>query len=176
MYTFSIKDNSPDINVVVTRSLLALAAIISLLYQNNQFYFINIAAAVTLIIAAIFINRLLKKSPFNTGILLGLAALILFIATRSIAFAAIMVLCGLLVKKIYKNPLVTVNSKGISITKMLGNPMHEWSEFNNIILKDNLLTLDFKNNKLLQLNLTEKTENRVDENLFNTFCSGFIDI
>ena len=176
MYTFSIKDNSPDINVAVTRSLLALAAVASLLYRNNQFYFINIAAAVTLIIAAVFINRLLKKLQFNTSLLLGIAAIILFIATRSVPFAAILMLYGLLVKKIYKNPLVIVNTKGISITKMLGNTIHEWSEFNNIILKDNLLTLDFKNNKLLQLNIIEKSENRVDENSFNIFCSGFIGI
>ena len=173
MYTFSIKDNSPDINVAVTRSLLALAAVASLLYRNNQFYFISIAAAVILIIAAVFIQGLLKKLQFNTSLLLSIAAVILFIATRSIPFAAILMLYGLLVKKIYKNPLVTVNTKGISITKMLGNPVHDWSEFNNIILKDSLLTLDFKNNKLLQLNITE---NNVDEISFNTFCSGFIGV
>lgn len=171
MYTFSIKDNSPDINVAVTTSLLALAAVTSLLYQNNQFYFINIAAAIILIMAAVFIKRLLKKLQFNTTLLLSLAAVILFVATRSIPFAAILMLYGLLVKKIYKNQLVTVNTKGISITKMLGNPIHEWSEFNNIILKDSLLTLDFKNNKLLQLNIRE---NNVDENCFNIFCSGYI--
>ncbi|MBC7507523.1 MAG: hypothetical protein H7320_02055 [Ferruginibacter sp.] len=171
MYTFSIKDNSPDINVAVTTSLLALAAVTSLLYQNNQFYFINIAAAIILIMAAVFIKRLLKKLQFNTTLLLSLAAVILFVATRSIPFAAILMLYGLLVKKIYKNPLVTVNTKGISITKMLGNPIHEWSEFNNIILKDSLLTLDFKNNKLFQLNIRE---NNVDENCFNIFCSGYI--
>ena len=173
MYTFSIKDNSPDINVAVTRSLLALAAVASLLYRNNQFYFISIAAAVILIIAAVFIQGLLKKLQFNTSLLLSIAAVILFIATRSIPFAAILMLYGLLVKKIYKNPLVTINTKGISITKMLGNPVHDWSEFNNIILKDSLLTLDFKNNKLLQLNITE---NNVDETNFNTFCSGFIGV
>jgi len=171
MYTFSIKDNSPDINVAVTTSLLGLAAVTSLLYQNNQFYFINIAAAIILIMAAVFIKRLLKKLQFNTTLLLSLAAVILFVATRSIPFAAILMLYGLLVKKIYKNPLVTVNTKGISITKMLGNPIHEWSEFNNIILKDSLLTLDFKSNKLLQLNIRE---NNVDEICFNIFCSGYI--
>ena len=73
----------------------------------------------------------------------------------------------------YKDPVVNVNTKGVSIKKMLGDTEHEWSGFNNIILKDNLLTLDFKNNKLLQLNIVE---NKVDENTFNTFCSGFIGI
>ena len=173
MYTFTIKDNSPDINIEVTRSLLALAAIASLLYRHNQFYFLNILAAVTLLIAAIFISRLLSKLQFNTNLLLAIAAVILFIATRSVPFALILVVSGLVVKKMYKKPLVTVNTKEVRLTKMLGDVVHEWDEFNNIILKDNLLTLDFKTNKLLQLNIVE---NKVDENTFNTFCSGFIGI
>lgn len=173
MYTFTIKDNSPDINIVVTRSLLALAAIASLLYRHIQFYFLNLFAAVTLLIAAIFISRLLSKLQFNTNVLLAIAALILFIATRSVPFALILVVSGFVVKKMYKKPLVTVNTKGVRIIKMLGDVVHEWDEFNNIILKDNLLTLDFKSNKLLQLNIAE---NKVDENSFNTFCSGFIGI
>ena len=173
MYTFTIKDSSPDIKIVVTRSLLALAGIASLSYRISQYYFINIIAALTLFTAAVFINSLLKKLQFSTSLLLSIAAVILFVATHSIPFAAILVLYGLLVKKMYKDPVVNVNTKGVSIKKMLGDTVHEWSGFNNIILKDNLLTLDFKNNKLLQLNIIE---NNVDENTFNSFCSRFIGI
>src|SRR5665647_3331925 len=163
MYTFNIKDNSPDINMVAIRSLLALAGIASLIYRGNEYYYINIVAAVVLFIAAAFVNILLLKFKFNTRLLLSIAAVILFIATHSIPFAAMLVVFGMLVKKLYKNPIVIVNTEGISIKKMFGNPVHNWSEFNNIILKDNLLTLDFKNNKLLQLNINE-SETTVDEN------------
>lgn len=161
--------------MVVTRSLLALAGIVSLLYRSNEYYYINIVAAIVLFIAAAFVNILLLKFNFDKLLLLSIAAVILFIATRSIPFAAMLVVFGMLVKKLYKNPIVIVNTEGVSIKKMLGNPVHDWSEFNNIILKDNLLTLDFKNNKLLQLNINE-SETTVDENSFNTFCSGFIGI
>ncbi len=173
MYTFTIKESSPDIKIVVTRSLLALAGVASLLCRISHYYFINVIAALTLFTAAVFINSLLKKLQFNTSLLLSIAAVILFVATHSIPFAAILVLYGLLVKKMYKDPVVNINTKGVNIKKMLGDNEHEWSGFNNIILKDNLLTLDFKNNKLLQLNITE---NNVDENSFNTFCSRLIGI
>lgn len=175
MYTFTIKDNSPDINVVVTRALLALAGIVSFLYRSSQYYIINIAAGVILLLTAFFVKKLLATMKHNTILLLSIAAIILFTATLSIAFALVLVLCGVLVKKLYTIPTVNVNTKGVSITKMMGNPEHEWSEFNNIILKDNLLTLDFKNNKLLQLSINE-SESSVDEYSFNTFCSGFIGI
>ena len=56
---------------------------------------------------------------------------------------------------------------------MLSKPVHYWNEFNNIILKDDMLTLDFKNNKLLQLDVVQ-SDKEVDEESFNNFCSKFI--
>jgi len=44
-----------------------------------------------------------------------------------------------------------------------------WNELNNIILKDGLLTIDFKNNRLIQQPIDEKG-NKVNEQEFNDFC------
>ncbi|UAY50954.1 hypothetical protein [Ferruginibacter albus] len=41
-----------------------------------------------------------------------------------------------------------------------------WNELDNVVLKDGLLTIDFKNNKLLQAEI----EGVADEELFNAFC------
>jgi len=46
----------------------------------------------------------------------------------------------------------------------------EWNELSNIILKDDLLTIDFKNNTIIQ-QLIDKTEHPVNEKEFNDFCS-----
>ncbi len=175
MYTFNIKDNSPNIDVLVTRCLLALASIASVLYQSKQYFFINVLSAVILFTAAIFVNTLLVKYKVDNRILLIVAAILLFITTHAIIFAAILIVYGMIVKKLYKEPVVTINTEGVVIKKMFANPVHAWDEFNNIILKDNLLTLDFKNNKLLQLTIVEN-EIMVDEGSFNHFCSGFIGV
>jgi uncharacterized membrane protein len=45
----------------------------------------------------------------------------------------------------------------------------EWSELNNIILKDGLLTIDFKNDKLLQSEIIESSAG-LNEQEFNEFC------
>jgi hypothetical protein len=48
---------------------------------------------------------------------------------------------------------------------------HEWSAFNNIVLRDGLLTLDFKNNRLLQREIADDDEDDdVDEEEFNAYC------
>ena len=43
----------------------------------------------------------------------------------------------------------------------------EWQHFSNVILKDNILTLDFKNNRFLQAEI--ETAN-INEDAFNTFA------
>ncbi len=43
-----------------------------------------------------------------------------------------------------------------------------WSELNNIVLKDGLLTIDFKNNKLIQKELDETADEKVEQE-FNLF-------
>jgi hypothetical protein len=45
-----------------------------------------------------------------------------------------------------------------------------WTDFNNIILKDGLLTLDFKNNRLLQKETLEDEDDDGEEEEFNAFC------
>jgi hypothetical protein len=50
---------------------------------------------------------------------------------------------------------------------------HDWSALNNVILKDGLLTLDFKNNRLLQKEVADDDEeDDADEEEFNAFCRG----
>lgn len=54
--------------------------------------------------------------------------------------------------------------------KKTGLPLknYKWDQFSNVILKDNILTLDFKNNKLLQAEIASKN---INEEAFNTFAT-----
>jgi hypothetical protein len=45
-----------------------------------------------------------------------------------------------------------------------------WKDFNNIILKDGMLTLDFTNNKLFQKEAIDDDEGEADEDEFNDYC------
>lgn len=47
----------------------------------------------------------------------------------------------------------------------------DWSMFNNVILKDGLLTLDFKDNRLVQRETSDdEDEDDADEEEFNAYC------
>jgi hypothetical protein len=45
----------------------------------------------------------------------------------------------------------------------------EWNEVSNLIFKDNILTIDLKNNKLIQHTIDENENEDLDETTFNTF-------
>lgn len=58
----------------------------------------------------------------------------------------------------------------VGVTKMnLPKKEYEWNEISNVILKDNMLTLDFKNNKIFQAEI-DPSQN-IDEQNFNLSCS-----
>lgn len=63
---------------------------------------------------------------------------------------------------------ITVSDDGVSYPSF---PKKElgWSELNNVILKDDLLTIDCKNNKLYQ-QLIKDSEQYAEEKEFNDFC------
>lgn len=174
MYTFKIKDNTPDINLLVSRCLLVLAAIGALIFRNNQPFVINLLVSIIVLSGAIAGNVLVKKYKWNGRVPLLIGSVILIVATHSIVFSAILLLIEFIIKKLYRQPIVDVKIEGVEIKKMLGDKLHLWGEFNNIILKDNLLTLDFKDNNLWQLNIIDG-ENVIDEGSFNNFCSKYVE-
>jgi len=51
---------------------------------------------------------------------------------------------------------------------------YDWSAFSNIVLRDGLLTIDFKNNRLLQKEILDDDddEDDADEKEFNDYCQA----
>lgn len=167
MYLFRIKADASDIDIPAVRSLLVFAAIIIAISRNNNSYTLNIVACIALIIAAFVAEVILVKYRVQTVLVIGIAALLLALCTYNIIFPVLMVLIGFAVRYLYVPPVVQVEEKGISIKKTFSGKIYEWPSFNQVILKDGLLSLDFKNNKVLQVELNDAA----DENEFNKFCA-----
>lgn len=74
----------------------------------------------------------------------------------------------------HRKLVVSVTDKKIIIPSF---PVKEagWNELNNLILKDDLLTIDFKNNKLFQ-HLVFNSDKDVNEKEFNEFCKSRLTI
>ncbi len=69
-----------------------------------------------------------------------------------------------------KKTVVTVDESGVTYPSF---PVKKylWIEIIQVICKDDILTIDLKENKLLQLHIHKNLANGFDENDFNKFCS-----
>ncbi|CAN5684744.1 hypothetical protein BH11BAC3_BH11BAC3_17660 [soil metagenome] len=173
MYTFHIKDDGPDIDIIVTRAMLAIAAVACYVYRTDDLIYLNSIAALLLIVLAAFVKTILLKFNIGRLIVLSVAAIILCIATRSIIFGAILLIYGTVIKRFYKKPFIQLSRDGIVIKRLWNGPVQPWTAFNNVMLKDNLLTIDFTNNKLYQVTIEEDMDEFGEEG-FNAFCSALL--
>ena len=63
-------------------------------------------------------------------------------------------------------------SENLIIKKGLISKSYRWDELNNVIIKDDLLTMDFKNNKLFQAYTDDEEDEEydVEDEEFNEYC------
>lgn len=104
----------------------------------------------SLIMALLYANFWLKH--------VGVIALLIFVAV--FLFATV-------VQK--KKTTVFFSAQGVQLTRIFKTIMYPWQQLDNVILKDNLLTIDFISNKIIQTEIAESDET-VDEPAFNDFC------
>ena len=69
-----------------------------------------------------------------------------------------------------KKVMLTLSENGVLMASMLLKK-YQWGDFNNIIMKDNIITLDFKNNRILQ---SEIQHTIVSEEFFNNFVHQYL--
>ena len=69
-----------------------------------------------------------------------------------------------------KKTYLLFSERGAELTRVFKTVLFPWSLLENAILKDGLLTVNFKSNKLMQAEIVEGPD-AVDEKEFNSFCS-----
>jgi hypothetical protein len=70
-----------------------------------------------------------------------------------------------------KRPLEIGFDRDRVVINTLIRRRHDWSAFNNVVLRNGLLTLDFKSNRLLQREVADDDDDdNADEEEFNAYC------
>jgi hypothetical protein len=71
-------------------------------------------------------------------------------------------------------PLKVTASKAGILYPTFPAKLFEWKEVEQVLLKDNVLTIDLKNNKLIQVSISEEENEKLDQQEFNAFCNAMI--
>lgn len=153
--------------ILILLNLLALSILVfTPAYQGKWIYAI---VYVALIVFVFFTSGNVKRSGWidkrtAIGTLLTLG-IVIWVVFELYVFAALdAVLCFFYYISTRKFEIV-VSSKNI-IYPSFPSRLIEWKELQNIIIRDGILTIDFKNDKLLQAEL----EAPFNERKFNEFC------
>ena len=136
-------------------------------------------SAAIILLAGLVINLLARRRSRNTRVryryLLILAA-IGWIGMTSAPWIGVFFFLAAFLEYQTKRPLEIGFHHDRVVINTLIKQRHDWSVFNNIILKDGLLTLDFKSNRLMQKEVAEdEEEDDADEEEFDAYCRGCLD-
>jgi hypothetical protein len=144
-----------------------LAVFIFLLFSDKYFY--NAAASLFLI-AAWCLYRMYVAKKYKSGFYMDEVSFFIlagcWVALQNYAIVIGCVVMGILYYFSLQKLSFLFNET--SVKKMtFPSVEYSWSKFANVILKDNILTLDFDNNKLIQLEI--ENEKDINESEFNEF-------
>ena len=154
--------------------LLCLLAVSISLYSFTYVSFLYTALYVALaldIFVIVFLLYAFYKKPAIVKFRwpLTAAALIWFLPPVYNLIIALLYVVASFIERQLKLPQEIGFDKEEIVINSFASKQYPWEEISNVVLKDNMLTIDFKNNKILQRE-TEYDVNRETEKEFNDFC------
>jgi len=174
VYDFLITLKKPDYGIVdqVSQLMYLFALLVFGLYyyhypKNNAAYLYFSAGIIIFWIFAIIKKRKTGHAFFRSGLLISAAGWFL-VPQRNIWMGILYAVAGMLEKQVkfpqeigFSEDEITFNGFQKKILK--------WDEVNNALIKDGLITIDQKNNKLLQKEIEGYVTAAIEKE-FNDFC------
>ena len=157
-------------------SILILLLLAYAIYneQHSVVLYIVLTITISLFISNWYEN--IKKKAVYFKPLLIAGGLGLIIASSLPAIIGIcLIVCGVVEKTILQKREFGFSKDTIQENGPLGKKIN-WNDLNRVIVKDDILTIDFKNNKLLQFYLDNEDDDEYDvgPDEFNAYCQNRI--
>lgn len=157
---------------VISISLVVISLVFFLHQQIRQGSGSYLLLVSCMIIAAGLIWNLYKQHREGTAVyyyLILLAVGATWLAMPYLQWMSILFfLLSFMEKKARLNLEIIFRAEKIEFSTLFGKHYY-WNQFNNILLKDGMLTLDFKNNALFQKLTCDELDDSF-ESAFNAFC------
>lgn len=184
-YIICLKKEKSAFNIFITVCLLALGNAFLLLLAGNKlllqsdYSWQNLLSTVVVLAVAVwavyyFLIKRKKEIPGSKPFFALAIAFLFFLYPLSwgCVLAGLYVFLGILLGVI-KNPQeVLVDRHGVGFNTIPAKS-YAWAEISNMLIKDNLLTIDFVNNRLIQVLIEGEVDKSLEEEL-NAFCKRHI--
>ena len=150
IFALNTDDNKVRLGIYILLGFYAILSTVYYFYRKHS----KALETFSLIMALMYANFWFQQ--------VGILAVLVFAAVYTIVT---------LVKG--KSTTVLFSHEGVHLTRVFKTVVFPWTEMDNVILKDNLLTVDFKTNKIIQVEILENNR-MIDETEFNFFCKGLL--
>jgi hypothetical protein len=174
-YVVILKKDSEKTSDALSFFLCLLSSISFFYYavtsEISSPWFLYTAAGILLVGLIInFIARRMGRTHIRYRYLLLVAALG-WIASPFLPWLCVLFIVLACLEYQAKRPLEIGFDKDRVVINSLIRRRYDWSAFSNVILRDGLLTMDFKDNRLFQKEVVDdEDEDDADEDEFNDYC------
>jgi hypothetical protein len=169
-YTFTLKPEKQssfyriELLVVLLHLLTFIILAVSRFPENIAVLCVGIAVV---IVYYLYVFTRKSKSKQSNLILVPLIVFVLWWFYSGVYWMGVLVLIFSVFAVLSKQKMQVDFSATAILFKSFSPKTINWADLNNVVLKDGLLTIDFKNDKLIQ-QLVE--EDKANETAFNSFC------
>lgn len=158
--------NWVSVLMIVLAALLLSVQVILHGYQQTLIYITIMLSMIAWTAFTILKEKKGRPALYRIALLLG--AWGIFIQPY-ISWLAFVYIAAAVIEKQVKFPEEIAFDNDEVVINSFPKKRHSWDAFENIVLKDGLLTLDYKNNTLFQKQI-ESAVTKEDEAAFNVFC------
>ena len=117
------------------------------------------------------VARSFRTRPLSYRFLLGFAAVGWIVMPTNISWIGLIFVLLIFLEAQARHVVEIGFDTDCIVFNTLFSRRFRWSDLNNIVLRDGLLTVDFKNNRLIQREIVDdEDEDDADEEEFNAFC------
>lgn len=178
-YIIELKKPSYFLPDLVSRLMLVIAIVVFgygiYVSQVMNKYTIGLAVSIVGIVAFWMRAESKRKNSeivyYRTALLMATLGWVILARAGGPVWIPVLYFVAVLIEKQVKFPQEIAFNEGGIVVNSFPRKEYKWTDLNNVILRDNILTVDFKNNKLIQKEI-ESAASVQDEQDFNAFCAG----
>jgi len=175
-YVLILKKENPENINYISFLLCFISWVLFLYYAYARNHFASVLFWASWLIPVVVVWTIRVKRKFSMSVTYKHPLFVtgcLWLLFPGMRWVALLFILFILFDHQSRHPLeIGVSDERIVINTFF-RKRYEWNVFSNVVLKDGLLTLDFKNNKMLQREIIHQD---VNENEFNSFCREQLDL
>ncbi|MFN5813120.1 MAG: hypothetical protein ACK46B_03290 [Bacteroidota bacterium] len=152
-------------------SLMSLLPIIIMIYQApGSFLSYLLLLVVAMLMVSLYMDKRKKKRIQFLSLLICIGIGLISVS-GNLLLGILYVIAGISERFLSSNIEIGFSDQQI-VRKGITTKTYAWNELKNVIIKDDLLTIDFKNNTLLQAYTDDQEDEEydVEDEEFNEYC------